>query len=69
MFTRGRGRYLEIVKHDVFHEANVMRSHLQVVDRVKHYFHCLVCNPVGCGGQRGLRWDDLPESTDQETQT
>lgn len=54
MFTGVTGVYLEIVEHGLFDEANVMRSCLQVVNGIKHYFHCLVCNPVGCGEQRKL---------------
>lgn len=63
-------KYLEIVEHGLFDIANVMRSRLEVVDGVKHYFHCLMCNPVGCREQRGLRrQDNLPKFTGKDAQT
>lgn len=67
---QGQGAYLEIVEHGLFDVANVMRSCLQVVDGVKHYFHCLVCNPVGCGEQRGIEDGAIfPSSQGRKTQT
>lgn len=55
-------KYLEIVEHGLLDMANIVRSCLQVVDGVKHNFHSLVCNPVGCQEQKVKKTANCRES-------